>query len=51
MNQKQRFSPVAGSGVAEAPPGGVWNELLDGQGRVRPYWAEMNARIQELDGR
>ena len=32
--------------MAPPPPGGVWNELLDGQGRVRPYWADMNARIQ-----
>ena len=46
MNQRQRFSPASGVGVAEAPPGGVWNELLDAQGRVRPYWAEMNARVQ-----
>ncbi len=46
MNQRQRFSPASGSGLAEAPRDGVWNELLDGQGRVRPYWAEMHARIQ-----
>jgi uncharacterized circularly permuted ATP-grasp superfamily protein/uncharacterized alpha-E superfamily protein len=46
MNQRQRFSPATGSVVAEAPAGGVWNELLDGQGRVRPYWTEMSARIQ-----
>jgi len=43
MIQRQRFSLAS---VAEASPGSVWNELLDGQGRVRPCWAEMNARIQ-----
>ncbi len=32
--------------MADAPLRGVWNELLDGQGQVRPYWAEMNARIR-----
>jgi uncharacterized circularly permuted ATP-grasp superfamily protein/uncharacterized alpha-E superfamily protein len=46
MNQRQRFPPATGTVVAEAPVAGVWNELLDGQGRVRPYWAEMSARIQ-----
>jgi uncharacterized circularly permuted ATP-grasp superfamily protein/uncharacterized alpha-E superfamily protein len=46
MNQRQRFPPATGSVVAEAPAGGVWNELLDGQGQVRPYWVEMSARIQ-----
>ena len=46
MNQKQRFSPSAGSVVAESSAGGVWNELLDRQGAVRPCWAEMSAKIQ-----
>ena len=46
MNQRQRFTPATGAAVAEATPAGVWNELLDEQGRVRPYWAEMSARIQ-----
>jgi uncharacterized circularly permuted ATP-grasp superfamily protein/uncharacterized alpha-E superfamily protein len=46
MNQRQRFSPATGAVVAESPVGGVWNELLDAQGRVRPCWAEMSAKIQ-----
>ncbi|QTN31597.1 circularly permuted type 2 ATP-grasp protein [Akkermansiaceae bacterium] len=46
MNQRQRFSPAMGAVLAEAAPAGVWNELLDPQGRVRPCWAEMSARIQ-----
>ena len=50
MSQIQGFSPGTGTGAANAPPGGVWNELLDGQGRVRPYWAEMNSRIEGWTG-
>ena len=50
MNQKQGFSPATATGVADAPSGGVWNELLDGQGRVRPYWKEMNVRIEGWTG-
>lgn len=46
MNQRQRFSPGAGTVASQAPEEGVWNELLDGQGRVRPCWAEMSVRIQ-----
>lgn len=46
MNQRQRFSPATGAGVAESSVGGVWNELLDRQGVVRPCWAEMSAKIQ-----
>ena len=38
MNLRQTHS--------QAPAAGVWNELLDAQGRVRPHWAEMSARIQ-----
>lgn len=32
--------------MAESPVDGVWNELLDSQGRVRPCWAAMHAKIQ-----
>ncbi len=46
MKQQQGFSAATGLPVAEAPVPGVWNELLDRQGRVRPYWATMSARIQ-----
>jgi len=46
MNQRQRFSPATGAAVAESPVGGAWSELLDSQGRVRPCWAEMHAKIQ-----
>jgi uncharacterized circularly permuted ATP-grasp superfamily protein/uncharacterized alpha-E superfamily protein len=46
MNQRQRFSPATGAALAEAGSDGAWNELLDVQGRVRPYWAEMSARIE-----
>ncbi len=46
MNQQQRFSPTTGAVAAESPVSGVWNELLDAQGRVRPCWAEMSAIIQ-----
>ena len=46
MNQRQRFSPATGAAMAESPVGGAWSELLDSQGRVRPCWAEMHAKIQ-----
>lgn len=46
MNQRQRFSPATASVVSEADPGGVWNEVLDRDGKVRPYWADMSARIR-----
>ncbi len=48
MNQQQRFSPPLGPGVATQKPTqtGVWDELLDRQGRVRPYWSTMSARIK-----
>lgn len=46
MNQRQRFTPPTTAPVAAEAPAGVWNELLDGQGRVRPYWAEMSSVIQ-----
>ncbi|MBC7981311.1 MAG: circularly permuted type 2 ATP-grasp protein [Armatimonadetes bacterium] len=46
MNQRQRFTPASAAGLAEVQMHGAWNELLDGQGRVRPYWFEMSSRIQ-----
>ncbi|MGJ8633310.1 MAG: circularly permuted type 2 ATP-grasp protein [Luteolibacter sp.] len=46
MNQRQRFSPTPAPGMAVAPVGGVWNELLDGRGTVRPCWADMAQRMQ-----
>ena len=48
MNQQQRYSPAPASGAAARTPPlpGVWDELLDRQGNVRPYWATMSARIK-----
>lgn len=46
MNQRQRFSPASGAVLVESPADGVWNELFDSQGRVRPCWEEMSAIIQ-----
>jgi uncharacterized circularly permuted ATP-grasp superfamily protein/uncharacterized alpha-E superfamily protein len=46
MNQQQGYSPASVTDVTDAPIGGVWNELLDRQGQVRPYWADMSSRIE-----
>ncbi|MDP4626500.1 MAG: circularly permuted type 2 ATP-grasp protein [Akkermansiaceae bacterium] len=46
MNQQQRFTPVSAAGVVETAGTGVWNELLDRGGLVRPSWAVMWERIK-----
>ena len=46
MNQRQRFFPTTGMGLADAPVGGVWDELLDHRGVVRPCWEGMSERIR-----
>lgn len=49
MNQRQRFTPVSAVGAVEAVDTGVWNELLDRGGQVRPSWAQMWERVKGLD--
>ncbi|MEP2775853.1 MAG: circularly permuted type 2 ATP-grasp protein [Luteolibacter sp.] len=46
MNQRQRFTPASAPGVVGSAATGVWNELLNRGGEVRPSWAGMWERIK-----